>query len=235
MVLGGGLRAACAEEVEVSDADRFWRKVDKGGGPNACWLWTASLDKKGYGDFWYGGRMIGAHRAVLLLSGVEIPDGMCACHRCDVPRCVNPSHLFIGTRIDNNADRDAKGRNVVVPRRGESNSLSKLTADQVLEIRRLYADGVSQGKIAPRFGVSRSNVEKIVHRETWAHVPAWTEELRKAHAAATHALCHDAPGGGRLCVLPRGHEGLHEGMLDGIRVAWLPPTHPDARAEGGEA
>ena len=63
----------------------------------------------------------------------------------------------------------------------------------------------------------------------------WTEELRKAHAAATNALCHDAPGGGLLCVRPRGHSGPHGCRLDGVDRDWLPPTHPDARAEGGAA
>ena len=63
----------------------------------------------------------------------------------------------------------------------------------------------------------------------------WTEELRKAHAAATNALCHDAPGGGLLCVRPRGHAGPHGCRLDGVDRKWLPPMHPDARAEGGAA
>ena len=87
--------------------DRFWDKVDKTG---ECWIWTASKNKKGYGRFGFGSRAQLAHRVSWLLSNGEIPDGMLACHTCDNPPCVNPSHLWLGTQKDNVVDMSSKGR-----------------------------------------------------------------------------------------------------------------------------
>jgi hypothetical protein len=92
-------------------ADRFWEKVpdrpDVG-----CWLWTAATGPKGYGVFQLGRGegTTGAHRLAYELAYGKIPDGMFACHRCDVPACVRPSHLFLGTNADNAADMGAKSR-----------------------------------------------------------------------------------------------------------------------------
>lgn len=107
-------------------ADRFWSKVEKNGpilrpdlGP--CWLWTDVPDEQGYGDIIYrvtdesGERrqfQTRAHRAALIISGVDLPDDLQACHRCDNPPCVNPAHLFAGTNQDNVDDMIAKGRHV---------------------------------------------------------------------------------------------------------------------------
>lgn len=80
-----------------------------------CWLWTGSTDQNGYGRI--GGydkhgkyRALIATRVSLELAGVEIPDGLDACHKCDTPACVNPSHLFAGTAKQNAQDMVAKGR-----------------------------------------------------------------------------------------------------------------------------
>lgn len=75
-----------------------------------CWLWTGALKDNGYGDCWLDGRVIGAHRAFFTLLVGEIPAGMQICHRCDVRCCVNPDHLFLGSRLDNMRDAAAKGR-----------------------------------------------------------------------------------------------------------------------------
>jgi len=84
-------------------------------GPDECWLWRGGVQKSktrgrgGYGWFWLG-KAQHAHRVSWLLHHGPIPEGKCVLHRCDVRRCVNPAHLWLGTKADNNRDRDAKGR-----------------------------------------------------------------------------------------------------------------------------
>lgn len=93
--------------VVASDAERFWRSVDKTDA-DGCWLWRCVSGK--YGQFTVNGRNIGAHRASWAMHFGPIPDGVFVCHRCDNPRCVRPDHLFLGTHGDNMADMVAKGR-----------------------------------------------------------------------------------------------------------------------------
>lgn len=92
-------------------AERFWVKVQKSAD---CWLWTASLDRTGYGVFALSaGHFARAHRYAYELLVGPIPDGLFLCHRCDVRTCVNPAHMFIGTAKDNTDDMHRKGRWVV--------------------------------------------------------------------------------------------------------------------------
>lgn len=94
--------------------ERFWSKVRIGDG---CWEWQATRLPRGYGQFQFkldGGkwRHHGAHRVAWMLERGPIPPGVQVCHRCDNPRCVRPSHLFLGTAADNVRDMDRKGRRV---------------------------------------------------------------------------------------------------------------------------
>ena len=91
--------------------DRFWEQTATGDG---CWLWQGSRNNKGYGQLSKGGRSGGSvltHRYSWEIHNGPIPDGLCVCHRCDNPPCVNPEHLFLGTYKDNAVDRRDKGRN----------------------------------------------------------------------------------------------------------------------------
>lgn len=145
--------------------ERFWGKVNIGS-QSECWPWTAG-EIEGYGSFGYRGRNWLAHRVAWTWSKGEIPPGLCVCHHCDNRCCVNPGHLFLGTRADNQRDMVRKGRAAS----GESNAQAKLTEPDVIAIRALRKDGMLQYEIAERFGISRANVGYIVRRKTWTQVP----------------------------------------------------------------
>jgi hypothetical protein len=144
--------------------ERFAAKVDKSGD---CWEWTGHREPNGYGRFYYNGRMTWAHRVSWQLFRGPIPTGLDVCHHCDNRGCVRPSHLFVGTRADNMADANRKGR---IPR-GEDASAAKLTAAQVRAIRAEYAaGGVLMREIAARLGVSDTTIKFVVNRKRWSHV-----------------------------------------------------------------
>ena len=147
---------------------RVWAKVDHSAGPDACWPWTATRIDKGYGRIKVAGWYVLAHRVVWELTHGLIPPGLQVLHKCDNPPCCNPAHLFLGTNADNNADMVAKGRARYVSRRGERNGRAKLTADQVLEIRRRSAAGDPAGALARLFGIAPSTVSNILARRIWA-------------------------------------------------------------------
>jgi hypothetical protein len=143
---------------------RFWSKVDFSG---SCWVWTGA-QSDGYGSVWVDGQAERAHRVVWLALHGSIPDGLHVLHRCDNRACVRPSHLFLGTIADNNADMLAKGRHRVVF--GERNGRAVLTEGTVREIRRLHQDGMGYIRISRRIGVTHETVRRIVKRRIWAHV-----------------------------------------------------------------
>lgn len=97
--------------VVISAEERFWQKVDRSGGQFACWQWTGSKRTFGYGHFRAENkRRCDAHRFSWEIHRGAIPHGMCVCHSCDNPSCVNPAHLWLGTSQQNTADRHIKGR-----------------------------------------------------------------------------------------------------------------------------
>ena len=156
----------------LDDCKRFWSKVDVPSS-DECWEWVAGREANGYGSFWdkRARRMRNAHIVAYLSLVGEIPKGMCVLHRCDNRTCCNPSHLFLGTRLDNNRDRMNKGRNNSDKRRGESNGLSKLTDEEVLRIRELYATRkYSQETLGLAFGVTQAHISRIVLRQIWTHL-----------------------------------------------------------------
>lgn len=149
--------------------ERFWSRVDASGGDGACWLWTGTTYEFGYGQISVNGKNVAAHRYSWQLAHGD-PGQMDVLHSCDVPACVNPGHLWLGTHGDNNRDRHKKGRSVVPdPVRGEASRFSKLTAEQVREIRARYGKERT-ASIARDYGVSRQAVRKIALRLRWRHV-----------------------------------------------------------------
>lgn len=143
--------------------DRFWEKVDKKG-PDECWEWEAGKSE-GYGRFNTNPIVKYAHRLTWALINGEIPEGMCVCHTCDNRACCNPSHLFLGTKAENNKDMAEKGRSA----RGTKAPGSMLSQKDVRRIRELYASGKhTQTRLGERFGVTRQNISLIVRRINWA-------------------------------------------------------------------
>ncbi len=147
---------------------RFWSHVNILG-DNDCWEWKKYTQKEGYGRFKHDKKPLRAHRVSWIIHNGVIPNDLCILHKCDNPPCVNPSHLFLGTRADNAKDRDAKGRNKSVL--GEFNPNSKLTEKEVLSIRKMYADGkYNQIELGKIFGIHRGSVSSIITGRIWKHL-----------------------------------------------------------------
>lgn len=99
--------------MKSSAVERFWRRVDKSSGETGCWIWLGSKHKSGHGQIAGGdGKLVYTHRFAWELANGPIERGLCVCHKCDVPACVNPAHMFLGTRSENLRDMWAKARGV---------------------------------------------------------------------------------------------------------------------------
>lgn len=147
----------------VTTAERFWALTHRPAGE--CWEWLGRKDERGYGRIgFYGKPNRRAHRVAWALTHGPVTEGMCVLHRCDNPGCVNPDHLFLGTQLENIADRDRKSRTANPPSR------KKLDVEQVRLIRSLARSGWTQEQIAAEFPVSRGNVSKIVNRRSYTNV-----------------------------------------------------------------
>lgn len=164
----------------------FWKYVQKRD-TRDCWLWTGCL-VGGYGFFLYDTQNR-AHRVAWILANGAIPDGLCVCHKCDVPHCVNPAHLFLGTHRDNMLDRKAKkprrtrARDNRSPQstrmrryyadnpdhvlRGASANPSRLTETQAMLA---LTSAIPSRALARRFGVSPAAIFSIRSRRTWKHL-----------------------------------------------------------------
>lgn len=148
--------------------DRLMEKVSVD--PNAgCWNWTASKTSDGYGRVGDRNKKLKlAHRVSYELHCGAIPDGLHVLHRCDNPACVNPSHLFLGTNIDNINDKVSKGRSP--NQKGRNNGNSKLTEGEVLAIRAAeWCWGINM-KLAKKYGVVNSMISDIRAGRKWAHL-----------------------------------------------------------------
>lgn len=158
----------------TSFEERFWSRVNK---TDNCWVWTARVNFKGYGQIpvprgltSIAGANQFAHRISWFLAYGPVPDGLCVLHRCDNPPCVRPDHLWLGTRADNNEDMRRKGRTHRPAWIGTDVPTAKLTEQQVVEVRALHASGMKQAGIANRYGVTPGTINAVVRRRTWRHV-----------------------------------------------------------------
>lgn len=174
----------------------FWSKVNK---TDSCWLWTAAQNGRGYGLYRIHRHSFKVHRFSYMLHHGPIPEGLCVCHSCDVPTCVNPAHLWAGTFKDNHADMCAKGRRVLMtgkdhwsvrhpewrPRgdnhwskrtperipKGERHHMAILTARDILAIRASFKPGWGNNRrLARKYGISETHMSEVIHRKTWTHI-----------------------------------------------------------------
>lgn len=191
-----------------SDLVRFFSKVNKLGdipdrtkpyykGLGRCWEWTGCIVRE-YGQFWSGEAYVGAHRYSWGMRNRSlIPEGSLVLHKCDNPKCVRPSHLFLGNHKANVEDRVAKGRSgsyqgdlngsrIHVANRawgdrngsklhpekilkGSRRAFAKINEQNALEIYRKHQSGQSQSSLAREYGVSLGAIHSLVRGWTWTH------------------------------------------------------------------
>jgi hypothetical protein len=181
-----------------AEVERFWAKVDKRG-PDDCWPWLGakSTCNKQYTPMTYGGfKQRRAHRWAWAIANGRMPlPEHVICHRCDNPLCVNPAHLFEGTRADNQKDMQRKLRSGII---GAKNPKAKLTETQVLEIRGSDERDVV---LAERYGVHHTTIYMIKVGRKWRNLPGGApkvirrklttdqvSELRRRHQAGENCV-----------------------------------------------
>jgi hypothetical protein len=135
---------------------------------SGCWLWECRINSDGYGKLKFREHEQFAHRVSWMLHRGEIPLGACILHKCDTPACVNPDHLYVGSKADNIRDREQRKRIDHSYHSGENHKDTKLTSADILRIR---ADPRPHRQVAKDYGIHPSATWKIKTRKSWKHVP----------------------------------------------------------------
>ena len=133
-----------------SDLQRFMDKVEK---TPTCWLWKGGKMKSGYGFFWLV-KQSSAHRSSWILHYGEIPEGLCVCHKCDNPSCVNPEHLFVGSHLENTRDCIEKGRVAKQKRKIAESEFEKIIS--------LHESGITQRDIGKLYNAKQRQIWDII-------------------------------------------------------------------------
>lgn len=139
--------------------------------PNSgCWLWEGAVNLDGYGRFRFRGKLIGAPRFSLMLYKEQENKNLCVLHSCDNPCCVNPEHLCFGTHKQNMEDRSKKGRLKVPNCKGENHYASKLTDQEVREIKQSLNEGKSCSELGVKYNIMPGVISNIKRGKTWKHI-----------------------------------------------------------------
>lgn len=157
-------RSAIPSKKRRDQKERFFDLVKK---TNSCWVWMGRKAKFGYGQFkdMRIKKQILAHRFSYEIHYGMIPNGLCVCHKCDNPSCVNPEHLFLGTYKQNMQDAASKKR---MPH-GESHFRTTLKNKDIFFIRENFPH-ISAKHLANMFSVTKCTIYNILHRKTWANI-----------------------------------------------------------------
>jgi hypothetical protein len=140
--------------------EQHWSRYVSDRPVNKCWEWQGTKDKDGYGKFCHDKKHLRGHRASYIIHHGEIPDGLLVCHTCDNPSCVNPAHLFLGDTRMNTIDMIHKSRG----------PLQKLNPSDIVEIRKMLAEGYGVEDLAVRYSVHPYTIRRIRNGSRWGHV-----------------------------------------------------------------
>jgi len=154
-----------ARIARIEASARFWQRVKIEGGKK-CWLWQGSKDGGGYGWFSFMGKNCRASRFALETAIGPLRRDELACHSCDEPSCVRPTHLFAGTNAENCKDKAQKGR---APR-GAKVPTARLSEDKIQRIRKAAEKKTPIARIARRYHVSATQIRNITSGKHWGHV-----------------------------------------------------------------
>lgn len=147
-------------------AERFWNKVDIGSDAS-CWEWLGTINSNGYGTISVANGTESSHRVAWELANGSIPNGLLIRHLCHNPPCCNPKHLALGNAYQNAQDMVQSGRSL----KGERATNSKLTEEQVLDIRARFDNGsLTSTYFSNLYGVAPNTVMSVIHRRTWTHI-----------------------------------------------------------------
>lgn len=152
-------RKCYAQHQTTPIEERFFKYVHKTSG---CWLWTGAKDSNGYGTIRLEKKTYRTHSLSWELAYGKSPQGQCVCHKCDNPSCVNPEHLFLGSRKENTADMVNKNRG--------GDMVIKLTPADVLAIREKYSAGENYKTLSFTFGVHPQSIANIILRKSWKSI-----------------------------------------------------------------
>jgi hypothetical protein len=123
---------------------------------SGCWEWQLYIRRNGYGQMKFEGKTVDAHRVSYRAHKGEIPDGMYVCHTCDVKRCCNPEHLFLGTQGENMHDYVSKG--------GRLGPKRFLTNEQRMTAKQLREAGIAYSEIGRELGVATMTIWNALNK-----------------------------------------------------------------------
>ncbi len=154
---GTGAKAPVLFYLKGKDMERFWNKVQKLPGVDACWIWIAGKDRYGYGQFKLDGKVLRAHQVSWKIEKGEWAPYLC--HTCDNRACVNPAHLYPGNSTTNKRDQVLRGRGWAV----------KYPDHLIRRVRREYFVGLSSYKIAAKYSIPKETVKSILNGDIRKH------------------------------------------------------------------